>query len=74
MAVTINRQELRLDGITSILVSDVTPDADSGGYVRRIDFFQDPTSLPNRAASLTVYVYAPTQKPIDITIPSGVVF
>lgn len=57
MPLTINSQVLRIDGVTSIEVSDDVADVDSGGYTRKIDFYTDPLDATNRRPILTVLSY-----------------
>jgi len=73
MPITLIYQNIRIDGTMSVSVSDITEDPDSGGFVRRIDFYQDPTNTVNRVPSLTVMIYG-DQTSLKLTIPTGVTF
>jgi hypothetical protein len=69
MPLTINSEVLRIDGITSIEVSDDVADPDSGGYTRKIEFYTDPLDSTNRRPVLTVLSYG--DKPnLLITTPT----
>jgi hypothetical protein len=57
MTLTYLSEVLRIDGLTSTNVSDIEPDEESGGYVRRIEFYTDALSVLNRRPVLTVMVY-----------------
>jgi hypothetical protein len=57
MTLTYLSEVLRIDGLTSIDVSDIEPDEESGGHVRRIEFYTDALSVLNRRPVLTVMVY-----------------
>jgi hypothetical protein len=74
MSITINTQELELDGVTTINVSDIELDPTTNQFVRNIDFYLDPTTNTNRVPTLRVKVTAPTSQSVVITIPSGVTF
>ena len=57
MTLTYLSEILRIDGLTSTNVSDVEPDEESGGFVRRIEFYTDDLAELNRRPVLTVMIY-----------------
>ena len=57
MVLTYINETLRIDDLTSVDVSDVEPDPESGGYARRIEFYIDPAGAMNRRPVLTVMIY-----------------
>jgi hypothetical protein len=57
MALTYISEMLRIDGLTSISVSDIEPDVESGGFARRIEFYTDAIDVLNRRPVLTVMTY-----------------
>ncbi len=57
MTLTYISEILRIDDLTSILISDVEPDEDSGGFARRLEFYTDAASVLNRRPVLTVMIY-----------------
>jgi hypothetical protein len=65
MPIQINNQTLELDGIQSILVSDIQPDTDTDYFVRILTFFSDPISTTNRAPLLTLKLYGGSQSTND---------
>ena len=57
MTLTYLSEVLRIDDLTSITVSDIEQDEDSGGFARRIEFYTDEANVLNRRPVLTVMVY-----------------
>lgn len=57
MTLTYLSEILRIDDLTSISISDVEPDEDSGGFARRLEFYTDALSVLNRRPVLTVMIY-----------------
>lgn len=57
MTLTYISEILRIDALTSIMISDITPDEDSGAYARRIEFYTDDLAVLNRRPVLTVMIY-----------------
>ena len=54
MTLTYLAEMLRIDDLTSIDVTDIEPDEESGGHARRIEFYTDALSVLNRRPVLTV--------------------
>lgn len=67
MPVQISSQTLELDGVQSILVSDIQPDPNSDYYVRILTFFTDPATTLNRTPVLIINLYGGSQQNNDIT-------
>jgi hypothetical protein len=65
MPIQINNQTLELDGIQSILVSDIQPDTDTDYFVRILTFFTDPVAALNRSPILTLKLYGGSQSTND---------
>lgn len=61
MPIQINNQTLELDGIQSILVSDIQPDSDTDYYVRILTFFDQLVTDANRVPLLTLKLYGGSQ-------------
>jgi hypothetical protein len=61
MPIQINNVTIELDGIQSILVSDIQPDTDTDFYVRILTFFDQPATVMNRAPVLTLKLYGGSQ-------------
>jgi hypothetical protein len=57
MTLTYISEMLRIDDLTSVSVSEVEPDPDSGAFARRIEFYTDALNILNRRPVLTVMVY-----------------
>jgi len=70
MTLTYLSEALRIDGVTSIDVSDIEPDKESGGQARRIEFYTDDLSVLNRRPVLTVIVFAGEEEPLKIHTPT----
>lgn len=69
MPLTYINETLRIDALTSISISDITPDEDSGAYARRIEFYTDDISAVNRRPVLTVMVYG-DQNSLQVQTPT----
>ena len=65
MPIQINNQTLELDGIQSILVSDIEPDTDTEYFVRILTFFDQPATSQNRSPILTLKLYGGSQSTND---------
>jgi hypothetical protein len=65
MPIQINNQTLELDGIQSILVSDIQPDTNTDYFVRILTFFTDPTTMVNVSPILTLKLYGGSQSTND---------
>lgn len=65
MPIQINNQTLELDGIQSILVSDIQPDTDTDYFVRILSFFDQPVTNANRTALLTLKLFGGSQSVND---------
>jgi hypothetical protein len=65
MPIQINNQILELDGIQSILVSDIQPDTDTDYFVRILTFFTDPVTALNRSPILTLRLLGGSQSTND---------
>jgi hypothetical protein len=61
MAINFNNVTLELDGVQTILVSDIQPDPNSDYYVRLLTFFTDPPDTPNRAPIITIKLFGGSQ-------------
>lgn len=61
MPIQINNQTLELDGVQSILVSDIQPDTDTDYFVRILTLFTDPAATLNRQPVLTIKLYGGSQ-------------
>jgi hypothetical protein len=70
MTVTTVSEMLRIDGLTSINVSDIEPDDDSGGFVRRIEFYTDALNILNRRPVLTVFIYSGEAETLKVQTPT----
>lgn len=57
MTLTYLSETLRIDDLTSIDVTDIEPDEETGGHARRIEFYTDALSVLNRRPVLTVMIY-----------------
>ncbi len=57
MTLTYISEILRIDNLTSITISDVEADEDSGGFARRLEFYTDELAVLNRRPVLTVMIY-----------------
>lgn len=58
MTVTTVAVTNRIDGNTSVFVSDIEEDPDvAGQFVRRVEFYTDPIQQGNRRPVLTVMIY-----------------
>ena len=64
MPITVLNQTIELDGIQSILVSDIQPDTDTDYFVRILTFFDQPTSQ-NLPPVLIVKLYGGSQSSND---------
>jgi hypothetical protein len=69
MALTYLSEVLRIDDLTSISVSDIEPDAASGGFARRIEFYTDALDLTNRRPVVTIMAYG-TEENLKILTPT----
>jgi hypothetical protein len=74
MTVIIVNETMRIDNTQSVEVSDIEDDGDTGGFVRRVEFFTDAAERLNRRPVLTVMIYAEVELPLKLTIPTGVKF
>jgi hypothetical protein len=73
--ITVLNQVIELDGIQTVLVSDIQPDTNSDYFVRILTFFIDPPSVINRQPILTVKLYGGSQQnhdqlELELTTPS----
>jgi hypothetical protein len=71
--------KLRVDGVFTLAISDIQPDADTTQYVRLVQVYTDPPSSVNRRPVLEIAVYGGDQQvsdmtPIEITLPGGIEF
>jgi hypothetical protein len=57
MTLTYISETLRIDELTSITVSDIEPDPESGAFARKIEFYTDELNILNRRPVLTVMIY-----------------
>jgi hypothetical protein len=69
MTLITNSQNIRIDDITEITISDIVADEDSGGYVRKVNFFTEPLNQANRTPVLVVMVYGP-QLNLEVQTPT----
>jgi hypothetical protein len=79
MGYTYDYSRLRVDGVQSIVISNISPDPLSTEYVRLIQIYTDPATNTNRRPIVEVAVYGGDQQVADqtaleITIPGGVEF
>jgi hypothetical protein len=79
MAVSFDLIQQSLQGVKTILLSDVQPDPNSDYYVRYIEFYVDDATVVNRSPPIKVTCYGGSQQagdktPLEVTIPSGVEF
>ena len=65
MPIQINNQTLELDGLQSILVSDIQPDTDTDFFVRILTFFDQPVTAMNRTPILTIRLLGGSQSTND---------
>lgn len=65
MPVQINNQTLELDGIQTILISDIQPDTDTDFFVRILTFFDQPSTALNRTPLLTLRLLGGSQSTND---------
>ncbi len=75
MAIIVLNQVIELDGIQTVLVSDIQPDTNSDYFVRILTFFTDPPSVSNRQPVLTLKLYGGSQQnhdqlELELTTPS----
>ena len=75
MAITILNQTIELDGIQTVLVSDIQPDTNSDSFVRILTFFTDPPSVANRIPILILKLFGGSQQnhdqlELELTSPS----
>lgn len=61
MPIQINNQTLELDGLQTILVSDIQPDTDTDYFVRILTFFDQPPGVLNRVPILTLRLLGGSQ-------------
>ena len=57
MTLTYISEMLRIDELTSITISEIEPDPDTGTFARRFEFYTDALNILNRRPVLTVFVY-----------------
>jgi hypothetical protein len=67
MPVQFNNVTIELDGLQSILVSDIQPDTDTDYFVRILTFFTDPSTTLNRSPILTLRLLGGSQSTNDKT-------
>jgi hypothetical protein len=70
MTLTYLSEMLRIDDLTSIDVTDIEPDEESGGHARRIEFYTDALSVLNRRPVLTVMIYSGDEESLKIHTPT----
>jgi hypothetical protein len=79
MAVSFDNIRQSLQGVQTVLVSDIQPDPNSDYYVRYVEFYTDPPGVPNRSPIIHVTLYGGSQQAgakgnLEIQIPSGLLF
>ena len=67
MPLQFNNIVLELDGLQSILVSNIQPDTDTDYFVRILTFFDQPATVQNRSPVLTLKLYGGSQSSNDAT-------
>ena len=70
MTLTYIAEILRIDDLTSIDVTDIESDEESGGYARRVEFYTDALSVLNRRPVLTVMIYSDETEALKIHTPT----
>jgi hypothetical protein len=75
MPVTIVNQTLELDGIQTVLVSDIQPDTNTDYFVRVLTLYTDPPTVTNRIPVLIVKLFGGSQQnhdqsELELTTPS----
>jgi hypothetical protein len=79
MAVSFDNIRQSLQGVQTVLVSDIQPDPNSDFYVRYVEFYTDPVGVPNRSPIIHITLYGGSQQAgakgnLEIQIPSGLLF
>jgi len=67
MPLIFNNATIELDGIYTVLVSDIQPDTDTDAYVRILTIFDQPVTQGNRTPVLTLRLYGGSQSDNDLT-------
>lgn len=70
MTVTTVIQKTQVDGVGSLVITDITQDPTTGNYVRQIQAYAPPDSSGNVALMFTLLVTSPTEAAIELTAPS----
>ncbi len=75
MPITVLNQTVELDGIQTVLVSDIQPDTNSDYFVRVLTFFTDPPTVINRQPILVLKLFGGSQQnhdqlELELTTPS----
>jgi hypothetical protein len=65
MSVQFNNMTIELDGIYTVLVSDIQPDTDTDAYVRILTIFDQPVTEGNRTPVLTLRLFGGSQSDND---------
>lgn len=79
MSVSFDNTWQSLQGVQSVLVSDIQPDPNSDYYVRYVEFYTDPPNVANRKPIIHITLYGGSQQAgakgnLEIQIPSGLLF
>lgn len=67
MPIQLNNATIELDGIQTVLVSDIQPDTLTDYYVRILTFYTDPPTVTNRIPVLILKLYGGSQQNHDLT-------
>ena len=79
MAIQFNNTRIEIDGVQSIVISPIQPDANSTAYVRLVQIYTDPSTVANRRPIIELYLVGgdqtvTDQMPLEIQIPGGLEF
>jgi hypothetical protein len=79
MSVSFDNIRQSLQGVQSVLVSDIQPDPNSDYYVRYVEFYTDPPNVANRSPIIHVTLYGGSQQSgskgaLEFQIPSGLLY
>lgn len=69
MAITVDKQTIKLDAVTSITISEIVADEVGGGYVRKLLFFTESLDAANRTADLEIVLTADSNNSLKVATP-----
>lgn len=79
MPFTFDNSKLNVQGVQSVVISDIQPDQNSTQYLRLIQIYTDPVTVVNRRPVIELALYGGDQTvndkaELEIQVPGGLEF